>query len=71
MIMRPGGDCYGRYYHWNERVIQLTRKYFEELFDAVVPGESVGRIVESLLCVHFDAFYHEIDVVTTTIPVEI
>ena len=50
---------------------KLTGKQLEVFLDAVVARETVVGLVEGLICVHFNALDHEVDVVWLSVSVKI
>jgi hypothetical protein len=50
---------------------KLTGKQLEVFLDAVVARETVVGLVEGLICVHFNALDHEVDVVGLSVSVKI
>ena len=50
---------------------KLTGKQLKVFLDAVVARETVVGLVEGLICVHFNALDHEVDVVWLSVSVKI
>ena len=50
---------------------KLTGKQLEVFLDSVVARETVVGLVEGLICVHFNALDHEVDVVWLSVTVKI